>query len=172
MGADAPAAAGERRVRARLRIVTSVTRNERADSPVARELIAELDAILDPQYPAESRHGYSVDRLLDAGVAFFVVYADEAAAGCGGVELVGREYAELKRMYVRPAFRGTGLGWHLLEHLVEHARAHGLSVVRLETGIHQTEALALYERSGFERIGPFGPYREDPNSVFMERRLE
>lgn len=145
-------------------------REARADSPVARELIRELDAILVPQYPAESRHGFDVEKLLRTNVAFFVVDVDGAPAGCGGVELT-EGYAELKRMYVRPAFRGRGLGTLLVDHLTRHAAERGLTIVRLETGIHQTEALALYERTGFERIGPFGPYRPDPLSVFMERRL-
>jgi ribosomal protein S18 acetylase RimI-like enzyme len=87
------------------------------------------------------------------------------------VLLVGRDYAEVKRMYVRPAFRGRRIGQLVLDHLVEHARRHGLSLVRLETGIHQREAIALYERSGFRRIPPFGPYRDDPVSLCYEKRL-
>lgn len=147
-------------------------REERADSETARALIAELDATLNAQYPPESRHGYDVEKLLRTNVAFFVVYLDGEPAACGGIELVGDDYAELKRMYVRPAFRGRGLGRLLVERLTGHAAEHGLSTVRLETGIHQAEALALYERTGFERVGPFGPYRPDPLSVFMEKRLD
>jgi len=83
--------------------------------------------------------------------------------------IVGSEYAEIKRMYVRPAFRGRGLGRLMLEHLVAHARAQGLGVVRLETAIHQREAIALYESGGFRRIGPFGPYTDDPLSRCYEK---
>ena len=78
---------------------------ERPDSPEAIELITELEAVLDPFYPPESRHGYSVEKLVRQGVAFFVTRVDGAAAGCGGVQLVGTEYGELKRMFVRPRFR-------------------------------------------------------------------
>ena len=85
--------------------------------------------------------------------------------------LVGREYAEVKRMYVRPAFRGRRIGRLILDHLVEHARQHGLTVIRLETGIHQREAIALYEARGFRKIPPFGPYRDDPVSLCYELRL-
>ena len=49
--------------------------------------------------------------------------------------------------------------------------AHGVTVARLETGIRQPEALALYERCGYARIAPFGDYREDPLSVFLEKWL-
>jgi putative acetyltransferase len=47
----------------------------------------------------------------------------------------------------------------------------GQSLLRLETGIDNHEALALYERQGFVRRGPFGDYREDPLSVFMEKQF-
>lgn len=144
---------------------------ERPDAPDARALIEELEAHLASRYPRESRHGFSVEKLLREQVAFFVSRDDGRAAGCGGVMIVGSEYAEIKRMYVRPAFRGRGVGRLMLEHLVGHARAQGLGVVRLETGIHQREAIALYESGGFRRIGPFGPYTDDPLSRYYEKAM-
>lgn len=151
--------------------MTVVITEERPDSPDAMGLIEELDTHLASFYPQESRHGFSVERLLRDGVTFFVSRDDGRAAGCGGVLVVGRDYAEIKRMYVRPAFRGRGLGSLMLDHLVAHARRHGLTVIRLETGIHQREAIALYERRGFRKIRPFGPYRDDPVSRCYEMRL-
>jgi ribosomal protein S18 acetylase RimI-like enzyme len=144
---------------------------ERPDSPDAVALLAELDTHLGSLYAVESRHGFSVEKLLRDGVAFFVSRDDGRPAGCGGVLLVGRDYAEIKRMYVRPGFRGRGLGRRMLDHLVGYARDRGLTVIRLETGIHQQEAIALYERSGFRRIPPFGPYRDDPVSRCYEKRI-
>jgi ribosomal protein S18 acetylase RimI-like enzyme len=151
--------------------VSVVIAEERPDTPEAVGLIGELDAHLGSLYAVESRHGFSVDKLLRDGVKFFVARDDGRPAGCGGVLLVGREYAEVKRMYVRPAFRGRRIGRLMLDHLVEHARQHGLTVIRLETGIHQREAIALYEARGFRKIPPFGPYREDPVSLCYELRL-
>ena len=145
---------------------------ERPDAPDARRLIDELEAHLAPLYPSASRHGYSVDELLRAGVAFYVIRQVGQPAGCGGVQLYGTEYAEVKRMYVRPQYRGLGLARQMLDHLAGHARQAGICVLRLETGIHQTAAIRLYERYGFRRIGPFGDYRSDPNSVFFEKRLD
>jgi putative acetyltransferase len=144
---------------------------ERPDSPDARALITELEAELVPLYPKASRHGYSVDKLIAQGVAFFVVRHEGAAAGCGGIQLYGSEYGELKRMYVRPAHRGLGLAKQMLEHLAGHARSHGVTLLRLETGIHQHAAIGLYEQLGFRPVPPFGTYREDPLSRFYERKL-
>ncbi len=144
---------------------------ERPDSADASILIAELEAHLASFYPAESRHGFSVEKLLSEMVAFFVIRQDGLAAGCGGVKLFGTEYGEVKRMYVRPAYRGLGLAKLMLAHLEGYARERGARLLRLETGIYQTEAIALYERMGFYGIPPFGEYQDDPLSRFYEKRI-
>lgn len=150
--------------------MTVVINAERPDSRDASELIEELDDVLEPLYPSESRHGFSIEKLIQDNVAFFVVREDGKPAGCGGVKLFGTEYGEVKRMYVRPEFRGAGLGRKMLRHLDDYARKKGVPILRLETGIYQSEAIALYERYGFERVGPFGEYKEDSNSIFFEKR--
>jgi GNAT superfamily N-acetyltransferase len=144
---------------------------ERPDTDDATALITELDAHLIPMYPAESHHGYSVEKLLREPVAFFVLRHEGLAASCGGIQLFGDEYGEVKRMYVRPQYRGLGFGKQMLNHLAEYARQQGVAVLRLETGIYQAEAIGLYERFGFQRIPPFGEYKIDPLSVFFEKRI-
>jgi putative acetyltransferase len=144
---------------------------ERPDTPDATALISELETHLSKHYPQESRHGYSVDKLLAEGVAFFVIRNHGAAVGCGGIQLFGKEYGELKRMFVKPESRGLGYAKLMLDHLENHARSHGISVIRLETGTHQSAAIKLYERSGYRRIPPFADYREDPLSRCYEKRL-
>ena len=143
---------------------------ERADSEAARVLVTELEAELAAVYPDESRHGYAVEKLLARGVRFFVVRVDGEAVGCGGVE-IANPHAELKRMFVRPSHRGRGLSRALIERLESTARAAGARILRLETGVHQREALGLYERAGFRRVPPFPPYFLDPLSVCMEKDL-
>jgi len=144
---------------------------ERPDTADAIMLISELEALLAPAYPSESRHGLSVAQLLAESVAFFLVRVDGVPAGCGGVKLFGAEYGELKRMYVRPQFRGAGLAKLMIDHLGAYACEQGVSLLRLETGIHQKEAIGLYERMGFQRILPFGAYKADPLSLFFEKPI-
>ena len=74
-------------------------------------------------------------------------------------------------MYVRPPFRGLGLAKLLLNHLSAYAREHGVGILRLETGIHQREAIGLYERMGFRPIPPFGAYQPDALSRFYEKHI-
>jgi GNAT superfamily N-acetyltransferase len=144
---------------------------ERPDSMEAVALITELEAQLEPLYPCGSRHGYSVEKLIAQNVAFFVLREDGTPAGCGGIQLFGAAYGELKRMFVRPHFRGRGFGELLLDHLADYARANGVGLLRLETGIHQAAAIRLYERAGFQRIPRFGAYVDDPLSLFFEKRI-
>ncbi len=145
---------------------------ERPDSPDAVRLLAELDTHLHQHpYPDESRHAFSIDQLVREGVAFFVVRHEGEPAACGGLKLFGTEYGEVKRTYVRPAYRGLGLGKALLRRLVEYSQGREVRILRLETGIYQQEAIGLYERFGFRRRPPFGEYREDPHSVYYEMEI-
>jgi putative acetyltransferase len=145
---------------------------EQPDAVDAVQLINELETHLDAfGYPSESRHGYSIDKLLREGVVFFVLRHEGVPAACGGIQLFGTEYGEVKRMYVRPQYRGLGLGKQILAHLAGYARSRQVEILRLETGIHQTEAIGLYERFGFQRRRPFGEYQEDPLSVYFEKRI-
>ena len=129
-------------------------------------LIDALDAYQKPLYPLESFHGIDLKELLRPQVLFAVARHSGRAVGCGAV-VVGPEHGELKRMYVDPSCRGRGVGGQLLAFLEETAARQGCRRFVLETGIHQREALALYERSGYRRCGPFGSYQPDPMSVFM-----
>ncbi len=144
---------------------------ETPDQPEVRAMLDKLDAYCASLYPAESNHLMDIASLLEGDVLFLVARdADGAAAGCAA--LVRREgYGEIKRMMVEEARRGRGTGSQLLEQLATFARMSGVPVLRLETGIHQPEAIKLYERSGFTRCAPFGDYRPDPLSLFMEKRL-
>ena len=151
--------------------MTTTIAEERPDSADGMALINELQTHLESFYPPESRHGFSVERMVAEGVAFFVLRVEGEAAGCGGIKLFGQEYGELKRMYVRPKFRGDGLGKMILDRLAEHAREHGVTLLRLETGIHQEAAIRLYVRHGFQRIGPFGAYTGNPMNLFFEKRI-
>ena len=144
---------------------------ESPDTADARDLIAELEAELAPLYPRESRHGYSVEKLLAKNVAFFLVRDGGAPVGCGGIKLFGTEYGEIKRMYVRPECRGKGFAKLMLNHLAGYAQSHGVRTLRLETGIHQHAAIALYEQMGFQQIPPFGDYKYDPLSRCYEKLI-
>lgn len=149
-----------------------VITKERPDSPESSQLIHALEATLSSHYAPENRHGYSIEKLLQQDVHFFVGRYDERPVACGGVQFYGQTYAEVKRMYVDPQYRGLGFAKALLNHLIAYTQAQHISCLRLETGIYQIEAMALYEKLGFVRISAFPPYRDDGISVCYEKHLE
>jgi putative acetyltransferase len=103
--------------------------------PVAADIVAlirEIDAFYVRLYPAESNHLLDVEALKQPGISFFVARRDGEASGFSA--LVRRTgYGEIKRMYVRPEARGTGIGRRLLARLEARAAELELSLVRLET---------------------------------------
>ncbi|MFZ2003465.1 MAG: GNAT family N-acetyltransferase [Stellaceae bacterium] len=141
-----------------------------------RELVVELDAVLGANYQPHQRHGLSLAQLFEPHVRFFIVRLDGTAMGCGGVALFD-DHAEVKRMYTRPAARGRGLAKALLQRIEDEARVAGKSVLRLETGPYQHEAIGLYRRMGFTACDAFGAYtamapHEVEMSVFFEKTLD
>ena len=78
---------------------------------------------------------------------------------------------EVKRVYIRPAYRGEKLGELIVACLETIAADSGCRLLRLETGIRQQPAIALYHRCGYEQCGAFAPYSEDSLSVFMWKQL-
>lgn len=144
---------------------------ESPDQPQVIALIAALDAYQDSLYPAECRYALDLATLCQPHVLFAVARdASGAAVGCAALVLSG-DGGELKRMYVAPAARGTGVADRLVTLLESEAAHRGCAVVRLETGPYQPAALAFYARRGYARCGPFAGYPDDPMSVFMEKAL-
>lgn len=139
--------------------------------PPVRAMVEELDAYLVPLYPAESNHLLDIETLRQPQMRFFAAHRGEEVLAIGGCWLHD-DYAEVKRIYVTPAARGLGLAKLIMQRIEEEALACGRMIARLETGIHQPESLGLYRRLGYADRGAFGDYpADDPNSVFMEKRL-
>jgi putative acetyltransferase len=108
--------------------------------------------------------------LRRPSVTFVVARLGAQAVGCGAIVRSGKDWVEIKRMFVDPSARGQQVGRRLLEKLEEIARESGAAALRLETGIKQPEAIGLYRSCGFVEIAAFADYQPDPLSMFMEKR--
>ena len=146
----------------------------RIETPRQRDvtrLIETLDAYLMSLYPPHSNHLVEIDALCSPEFRFFVARRAGDAVACGALRIDGAGFGEVKRMFVAVEARGHRLGRAILQRIEEQARYEGLAIMRLETGIHQAEALALYRSAGYYECGPFGEYEADPSSLFMEKLL-
>lgn len=145
---------------------------EPPDQSEVHALLHQSDAYFAGLYPAASNHLVDIAGLSEPNVRFLVARRGGVAVGCGALVLGSGGEAELKRMFVTPEARGIKLGSRILEALEAKAKTEGVRVLRLETGVRQPEALALYRRHGYAERGPFGPYQPDPLSTFFEKWIE
>ncbi|ASW56278.1 GNAT family N-acetyltransferase [Plantactinospora sp. KBS50] len=104
-------------------------------------------------------------------IRFLVGLHNGLAVTCGAIQALDARTAEIKRMYVRPAFRGQGLARQLLTALEELALWHGHTEVRLETATYLPAAIGLYSSAGYARIPVYGEYVSNPYSVCFRKRL-
>ncbi|MDQ0743209.1 GNAT superfamily N-acetyltransferase [Clavibacter sp. B3I6] len=123
---------------------------------------------LDARYGGDTEPG---TKPTAADMAVFLVARDAHGTplGCGGIRLLddrgdGRPWAELKRMYVVPPARGTGVATALLRALEEAARGLGVVDLVLETGDAQPDAMRFYRREGWAEIPRFGAYADSEES--------
>ena len=172
-------------------------RLERYDSSAGARLVADLTADLGVRYgedddpPACARtpeEQAALQAALDADAAayaaevapsdvappvgaFLVAWLDGEPVGCGAIRRHADGIAEVKRLWVVPSARGRGLARALMARLEAEAVALGYHQLRLETGLRQPEAIALYTALGYRRRAPYGRYADSPLSVCFERDL-
>ena len=135
-----------------------------------RHLIEQLDEYQSCLYPPESNHLDSIEELSKSNAFFLAAYRNSEICGIGSVKII-EDYGEIKRVYVPSSQRGQGIAKALMKELENHLVKQAVTCARLETGIYQKEAIILYETLGYYRINPFGEYKQDPLSVFMEKKL-
>jgi GNAT superfamily N-acetyltransferase len=144
----------------------------------ARLLDDEVQAEYVVRYGTPDRTHMDPAQFDAPGGAFYVGYRDDLPVTMGGwrfrpdvVRLGSARAVEVKRMYVAPSARRSGLARLMLAHLEATARTAGADAVLLETGVAQPEAMALYESAGYQRVEPFGYYREHPSNRCYGRLL-
>ena len=106
-----------------------------------------------------------------AGRLLLAVADDNSAAGCAALRDLGGGVCEMKRLFVRPAFRGQRLGWQLAELILQEARGIGYERIRLDTlPGKMDQAIKMYRSLGFKDIAP---YYHNPvkDAAFMELEL-
>jgi GNAT superfamily N-acetyltransferase len=130
----------------------------------------ELDAEIAGLYPDYAINGIDGAEFEKSGGYFVVAREDGEAVGCGGFRPVTRSCVEIKRMFVREGARRRGIARQILRHLEAEARRRGFRSIVLETGCHNSAALALYEAEGYFPIPAFLGYVGIPISRCYAKR--
>jgi DNA-binding MarR family transcriptional regulator/GNAT superfamily N-acetyltransferase len=146
-----------------VRAATVRLRSVRADDPAAVAATGSYFAELDARFPGGFDSGGAVDHdaaaMAPPGGVFVVATSDGDPVACGGVQPWGEGTGEIKRMWVHPDWRGAGLGSRMLRHLEDQARDLGHRRVLLDTNGTLVEAIAMYQRAGYE---PVERYNDNP----------
>ena len=139
------------------------------DLAAVRELIIEYGAStgVDLEFQGFSEELASLETFYEA---IFVAHEPEGAAGCIALRRIDDAICEMKRLYIRPQFRGRGIGRALVQTLIDAARARGYARMRLDTLPSMHDAMRMYESFGFADIPP---YRFNPveGTRYMELTL-
>lgn len=154
--------------------MTSTTlelRQEPYDGPAATQLTTEVQAEYVVRYGGPDEGPIDAAEFLPPDGAFLVGYLDGEPVAMGGLRRHADDAVELRRMFVRPPWRGRGLARALLAALEHQAQQLGARRVVLESGQRQPEALALYRSSGYRPTESFGYYRDGPLSVCLAKNL-
>jgi putative acetyltransferase len=142
-----------------------------SDNPHFRQLVVLLDGDLTLRYGELQKHyaQFNHIRFLETVV---VAFENDIPAGCGCFRSFAPDTVEIKRMYVRPEFRGRGISRLILAELEKWAGELGYSKSVLETGNRQAEAIHLYHHFGYTDIPNYGNYEGNENSICMSKKLE
>ncbi|HEX6355517.1 GNAT family N-acetyltransferase [Actinophytocola sp.] len=141
------------------------------DHPHAVALIAEVQQEYVVRYGGQDLTPVDPAQFAPPRGLFLIAYVDDVPAACGGWRAYETD-VELKRMFVKPEFRGRGLARAVLAELEQTALAAGYRRVILETGQRQPEAIALYTSAGYEPVPSFGYYASAPEAVHLGKLVE
>ena len=138
---------------------------------LASGIFDALDADLKTRYPGSWIVATDPDQYAGAGGSVVLAAAGADVIGCGAFRPFDRETVEIKRLFVKPAWRGRGVARRILDALEREARSRGYRAAVLETGTRQPEAIALYITCGYEPIERYGTYAQYARSVCFRKRL-
>ncbi len=134
------------------------------------DLVKELDAYLKIT-DGDEHEFYNQFNGIESLKHVVVVFHDEKPVGCGAFKPYDEESVEVKRMYLKPENRGSGIASEILKELEIWAKEIGNKKTVLETGKRQVEAVKFYHKSGYQRIPNYGQYVQMENSCCFEKVL-
>lgn len=141
-----------------------------SENPNFQNLVKQLDAYLAVMDGDE--HGfYDQFNKIDSLKNCVVIFDNDEAVACGAIKELDSKSMEVKRMFTLPEKRGKGLASNILKELEAWSKELGYEKTVLETGKRQIEAVALYNKCGYNIIPNYGQYIGIENSICFEKEL-
>jgi putative acetyltransferase len=143
------------------------------NDPEVISVFADIDRLINSLYPKATDQSLTLNELSSPNVHAIGLINEDGIVACGAIvkQFDKILYGEIRRLYVKPSYRGKGLSRRIMQNLLHYAGEAQIPLIRLETGPKQIQSINLYEDLGFKRCGPFGVYHDNPQSVFMELGL-
>ena len=133
-------------------------------------LVAELDVHLTDYY-GDEQDFFEKQNKVENIKNVIVIYDEKTPIGCGGIKEYSNATMEIKRMYVKPEYRGRGIASHVLTSLENWAMELGYSSTILETMKAKENVISMYSKNGYEIIPNYGQYEKMDKSVCMRKLI-
>lgn len=143
------------------------------DNPQVIALLSEHHQDMLSHSPIESVHALDISALKAADVTFWSLWCADQLVGIGALKQLNKHHGEIKSMRTSAQFLRQGVAHKILAHLIAEARVRGYQRLSLETGSMDAfkPAQKLYQQFGFQACSPFGDYKLDPYSSFLDLAL-
>ncbi|MET7255945.1 GNAT family N-acetyltransferase [Dyadobacter jiangsuensis] len=141
-----------------------------SDNPDFQNLTSELDDELCRIYNTNKEDYEEYNRITGLPTVI-LAYANGIAIACGCFKQFDAHRLELKRMFVKPGFRGKGIASMMVDELEKWGKELGYGTMILETGKGQPDAIALYRKLGYTDIPHFGEFPEESRSVCLGKMI-
>jgi putative acetyltransferase len=149
----------------------------RKDDLTGKKIVDLLQEHLENMYeitPPGSVHALDLAALRSPNITFWTAWDGDELLGCGALKELDLSTGEIKSMRTAIPHRRKGFASKMLQHIITDAKRRAYDRLNLETGAFPEFAPArnLYIRHGFEYCTPFAEYIDDPNSVFMTKKID
>ena len=144
------------------------------DNPKVHELLTKHFVELRNASPEGSTHVLDIQGLKIPSIKFWSLWENNKLMGCGALKFLDKKHGEFKSIRIHKTFRNKGYGIQVIQHLIEEARKLNIEKLSIETGAGNffLPARKLFRKCGFVECNPFAHYKEDPNSVFLTKKID
>jgi len=144
------------------------------DNPEVNELLIKHFIELRAASPKGSAHVLDIPGLKVPSIKFWSLWQNDMLLGCGALKFLDKDHGEFKSIRIHDNFRKQGNGINVINHLINEAKKLNIKKLSIETGagVFFKPARKLFKKCGFVLCEPFAHYKEDVNSIYLNKILD